>query len=140
MRHETVFRVDAESLTRLSGLATGTRIVTGTGKRAVESLKRGDWIVTREGRAPVIAVEARAARVAPVRVGAEALGLEMPAEDLLVGPATRLWLPRQSRPIEAFRLVDGVYVTEERPRGMTLWTLVVWGTQAIRAEGVEVCV
>jgi len=140
MRHETEFRVDAESLTRLSGLATGTRIVTGTGRRAVESLKRGDWIVTREGRSPVIAVEARAARVAPVRVGAEALGLEMPAEDLLVGPATRLWLPRQSRPIEAFRLVDGVYVTEERPRGMTLWTLVVWGTQAIRAEGVEVCV
>ena len=140
MRHETEFRVDAESLTRLSGLATGTRIVTGTGKRAVESLKRGDWIVTREGRAPVIAVEARAARVAPVRIGTEALGLEMPAEDLLVGPATRLWLPRQTRPIEAFRLVDGVYVTEERPRGMTLWTLVVWGTRAIRAEGVEVCV
>jgi hypothetical protein len=140
MRHETGFRVDAESLTRLSGLATGTRIVTGTGKRAVESLKRGDWIVTREGRSPVIAVEARAARIAPVRIGAEALGLDMPAEDLLVGPATRLWLPRQSRPVEAFRLVDGVYVTEERPRGMTLWTLVVWGTQAIRAEGVEVCV
>lgn len=140
MRHETVFRVDAVSLTRLSGLATGTRVLTGTGARAVESLKRGDWVVTRDGPSPVIAVEARAARVAPVRVGAEALGLEMPAEDLVVGPATKLWLPRQSRPIEAFRLVDGVYVTEERPRGMTLWTLVVWGTQAVRAEGVEVCV
>ena len=139
MRHETGFRVDAVSLTRLAGLATGTRVMTGSGARAVESLKRGDWIVTREGRAPVISVEARSARVAPVRLGAETLGLQMPAEDLIVGPATRLWLPRQSRPIEAFRLVDGVYVTEERPRGMTLWTLVVQGTQAIRAEGVEVC-
>ncbi len=88
----------------------------------------------------MIAVDARAARITPVRVTAEALGIEMPAQDLIVGPATRLWLPRQSRPIEAFRLVDGVYVTEERPRGMTLWTLVVWGTQAIRVEGVEVCV
>lgn len=140
MRHETGFRVDAVSLTRLAGLATGTRVMTGTGPRAVETLKRGDWIVTREGRAPVIAVEARAARVAAVRVGAEALGLGMPGQDLLVGPATRLWLPRQTRPIEAFRLVDGIYVSEERARGMTLWTLVVWGTQAIRAEGVEVCV
>ncbi|EYD77075.1 hypothetical protein Rumeso_01334 [Rubellimicrobium mesophilum DSM 19309] len=140
MRHETGFRVEAVSLTRLAGMATGTRILTGSGSRSVESLKRGEWVVTREGRVPVIAVEARSARVAPVRVVAEALGLGMPAEDLLVGPATRLWLPRQSRPIEAFRLVDGVYVTEERPRGMTLWTLVVWGTRAVRAEGVEVCV
>ena len=66
-------------LNRLSGLAEDAArirvlVLTGTGKRAVESLKRGDWLVTREGRAPVIAVEARAARVAPVRVGAEALG------------------------------------------------------------------
>lgn len=140
MRHETGFRIEAVSLTRLAGLASGTRVLTVHGGTPVESLKRGDWVLTREGRAPVIATEARAARVTPIRVGTEALGLEMPAQDLLVGPATRLWLPRQSRPIEAFRLVDGAFVTEERPRGMTLWTLVLWGNQTIRAEGVEVCV
>ena len=124
MRHETGFRVEAVSLVRLAGLAQGTRVLTPGGEVPVERLVRGDRVVTKAG---------------PLRmIVAEALGLEMPAEDLLVGPATRLWLPRQSRPIEAFRLVDGVYVTEERPRGMTLWTLVVWGTQAIRAEGVEV--
>jgi hypothetical protein len=64
----------------------------------------------------------------------------MPARDLLVGPATRLWLPRQSKPVEAFRLVDGQFVTEEGPRGMTLWSLFFPGPRVVRAEGVEVCV
>lgn len=140
MRHETGFRVEAASLTRLAGLASGSRVQTGTGDRPVESLRRGDWVVTRGGPVPVIAAEARAARVCAICVTAEALGLGMPRRDLVVGPATRLWLPRQSRPIEAFRLVDGEFVVEERPRGMTLWTLALWGSATFWADGVEICV
>jgi hypothetical protein len=97
-------------------------------------------VVTQAGASPLLGAEARAARVAPVRVATEALGLRMPARDLLVGPATRLWLPQQSKPVEAFRLVDGQFVTEEGARGMTLWWLFFGGPQVVRAEGVEVCV
>jgi hypothetical protein len=96
-------------------------------------------VVTRAGVKRIIGAEWRAARVAAVRIGTEALGLGMPGRDLLVGPATRLWLPRQSRPVEAFSLVDGLYVMAEAPRCLTLWNLVFAGAQVVRAEGVEVC-
>ena len=139
MRHEASFRVEAISLSRLAGFAAGTRVATPQGAVAVEALRRGDWVRTDEGASQVLATEARAARVAPVRVAAESLGLKMPGRDLLVGPATRLWLPRQSRPVEAFRLVDGQFVTEDSARGMTLWTVVFASARVVRAEGVEVC-
>lgn len=154
MRHETgfllddealvrpfpVLRVEAVSLVRLAGLATGTRVLTPDGERAVETLRRGDSVATRKGVLRLIGAEARAGRVAPVRVAAQALGLRMPGRDLVVGPATRVWLPRQSKPIEAMRLVDGRFVEEEAPRGMVFWTLVFHGPQVVRADGVEVCV
>lgn len=140
MRHETGFRVDAVSLVRLAGVATGTLLRTPEGEAAVESLRRGDRVATRTGLLRVIVAEARAARVAPVRVSAQALGLAMPGRDLVVGPATRLWLPRQSKPVEARSLVDGSFVTEEPARVTVLWTLVFASPQVVRAEGVEVCV
>jgi hypothetical protein len=140
MRHETGFRVDAVALVRLAGMATGTRLLTPGGEVAVEALRRGDRVLTRNGPLRIIVAEARAARVAPVRVSAQALGLGMPGRDLLLGPATRVWLPRQSKPMEALRLVDGQFVTEEAARVTVLWTLVFAGPQVVRAEGVEVCV
>lgn len=148
MRHETAFvvpfenalRVEAVSVLRLSGLATGTRVLTPRGEVAVEGLRRGDRVVTRAGIRRVIVAEARAARVAPVRVAAQALGMRMPGRDLVLGPATRLWLPRQSRPVDAFRLVDGHFVMQEEPRGMILWTLIFPTPQVVRMDGVEVCV
>jgi hypothetical protein len=140
MRHETGFRVDAVSLVRLAGLASGTRVRTPEGEVAVEALRRGDRVVTRNGPLRIIVAEARAARVAPVRVAAQALGLRMPGRDLVLGAATRVWLPRQSKAMEARRLVDGEFVTEEAARVTVLWTLVFAGPQVVRAEGVEVCV
>ena len=137
---ETVFRVDAVLLLRLAGMASGTGVLTPDGHLPVEALRRGDRVVTRGGVRRLIVAEARAARVAAVRVAAQALGLRMPGRDLVVGPATRLWLPRQSRPVEAFRLVDGDFVTEEEPKSMILWTLVFPAPQVARIDGVEVCV
>lgn len=140
MRHETGFRIEAVALMRLAGVSGGTRVLTPGGEVPVEELRRGDRVVTRKGTPRVVVAEARAARVAPVRVAAQALGLRMPGRDLVLGPATRLWLPRQSRPVEAFRLIDGDYVTEEEGRGLVLWMLVFPTPQVVRMEGVEVCV
>lgn len=147
MRHETGFqvdvevalRVDAVSLVRLAGLASGTRVLTPDGGVPVEALRRGDRVETRNGPKRIIVAEARAARVAAVRIASESLGLRMPGRDLLLGPATRVWLPRQSRPLEAFRLVDGEFVREEEPRVVLLWTLVFPTPQVVRMDGVEVC-
>lgn len=148
MRHETVFvvpldaplRIEAVSLARLAGLATGTRVATPEGEVPVEALRRGDRVLTRTGVKRVIVAEARAARVTPVRIAAQALGLRMPARDLVVGPATRLWLPRQSAPVDALHLVDGHFITQEEPKGILLWTLVFPTPQVVRMDGVEVCV
>lgn len=140
MRHEAEFRVEAVSLVRLSGFAGGTRVATPGGEVPIERLVRGDRVLTRSGPLRVIVAEARAARVAPIRIAAEAMGLGMPGRDLVVGPATRVWLPRQSKATEARRLVDGHFVVEEEPRAMLFWTAVFVGPQVLRAEGVEVCV
>ena len=137
---EAPLRVEAVSLARLAGLASGTRVATPTGEVPVEALRRGDRVVTRKGVQRLIVAEARAARVAGVRIAAQALGLRMPARELVVGPATRLWLPHQSRPVDAFSLLDGQFVTEEEPRSMVLWTLVFLTPQVVRMDGVEVCV
>ncbi|WP_176556067.1 Hint domain-containing protein [Rubellimicrobium rubrum] len=138
MRHETEFRTDALSLTRLAGLGTGSRIRTSKGDLAVNQLKRGDTIVTRNGHRTLLDIEARGARLAPVCILAEALGPQHPAQHLLLGPATRLFLPRSPHGMEVFRLMDGSIVTEESPRGMTLWTLIFREPEVITVEGIEV--
>ena len=138
MRHETEFRTDALSLTLLAGLGSGTRIRTTKGDVAVNQLKRGDMIVTRNGHRTLLDIDARGARLAPVCILAEALGSQHPAQNLLLGPATRLFLPRRPYGMEVFRLVNGTVVTEESPRGMTLWTLVFREPEVVIAEGVEI--
>ena len=138
MRHEAGFRTEVLSLTRLPGLAAGTRVLTPEGEVAVEQLQSGDRVVTRNGRARLHAVEARAARVAPICILAEALAPGYPVRDVVLGPATRLFLPCRPLSFEAFRLADGTVVTEQAPRGMTLWTLAFRQPEVITVEGVEV--
>ncbi len=138
MHHETVFRTDTPSLTRLAGLSAGTLVLTPEGYVPVERLATEDRVFTRSGPTPLLAIEARAARVAPVCILAEALGQGHPSRDLVLGPATRLFLPRRPLCVEAFRLVNGTVVTEQAPRGMTLWTLFFAEPEVITAEGVDI--
>ncbi|EPX87231.1 Hint domain protein [Rubellimicrobium thermophilum DSM 16684] len=135
-------------LTLLSGLATGTAILTLRGAVAVEDLRPGDRVITRDhGAQPLRALEAVAARLAPIRIAAGGLGRNRPDRDLLMGPGTRLHLrdwrarafcgtPRAL--LEVHHLIDGEFVTEERPRGLTLYTLTFDRPQIVYADGVEV--
>lgn len=136
-----------EALAPLAGLAAGTPVLTLRGEVPVESLRAGDRVVTREGAVTVEGVEAVAARVAPVRIAAGSLGHGRPDRDLEVGPGTRLhvrdWRARAlfggaRALVEAARLVDGEFVTEGRPRGLTLWTIRLGREAVIYAGGVEV--
>ena len=138
MRHETGFRTDALSLTRLAGFAAGTLVLTPEGELPVNGRRCGDKVVTRSGPRTLVAVEARAARVAPVCILAEALAPGHPARDIVMGPATRLFVPRRPLSLEVFRLIDGAVVTEQGPRGMTLWTLTFQEPEVITVEGLEV--
>jgi len=148
VRLETQLRPDAASLTLMSGLAAGTLVLTLRGETAVEALVAGDRVITRDaGAATLLAVEARAARVAPVRIAAGSLGHTRPERDMLIGPGTPIHLRdwraralygRDRALVEAHRLVDGEFVTEERPRGMTLYTLSFGAAQIVYADGIEV--
>lgn len=80
--------------------AAGTRIETLEGPRAVEALVVGDQVLTRDRGAATVAWiqgetvklnnEARKQRHAPVRIKRGALGLGVPARDLVVSPQHRM--------------------------------------------------
>lgn len=78
----------------------GTRIATAQGERAVESLRAGDLVLTRDrgylplawaGRRDLTAAEVAAEpSFRPVRIAKGALGQGMPARDLIVSPQHRM--------------------------------------------------
>ena len=147
MTVQTPLRAPAR-LTLMPGLAAGTVVLTLRGEVAVEELVPGDRVITRDAGAQTLrAVEAAAARVAPVRIAAGSLGHNRPGRDMAMGPGTRIHL-RDWRAkalygsaralVEAHRLIDGEFVTEERPRGLTLYALAFDAPQIVYADGVEV--
>jgi hypothetical protein len=84
----------------------GTKVRTTNGEAAVEALKRGDLVLTADGRAELVVWIGRQtvsrrfsdpARVWPVRIRAGALGENVPSRDLLISPDHAI-------------LVDGVLV------------------------------
>ncbi|WP_156127436.1 Hint domain-containing protein [Paracoccus sanguinis] len=77
--------------------AAGTLVRTPTGEVAVETLKVGDLVMTRDnGAQPVRWIDStrralrRGSRLAPVRIRAGALGDNLPESDLLVSPQHRM--------------------------------------------------
>lgn len=136
------------SLTLMAGLGTSTLVMTLRGEVAVERLRAGDRVVTRHAGAVTLrGVEARTSRLAAIRVRAGSLGHTRPERDMVMGPGTRVHLRdwraqalfgRPHALVAAHRLVDGEYVTEERPRGMTLHSLLFDAPQVIYADGLEI--
>jgi hypothetical protein len=95
----------------------GTMIATPTGERAIETLEPGDLVLTHDGRAEpvkwlfvqtVSTVFADAARVAPVRIAAGALGDGLPARDLWVSADHALLLDGVL--VQAGALVNGATI------------------------------
>ncbi|TNC73427.1 Hint domain-containing protein [Rubellimicrobium roseum] len=147
MRLHDLLSRPVQPLTLMAGLGAGTRLRTPDGEADVSGLRAGDRLVTGNGVTTLRGVEARAARLAPIRILAGTLRHGRPEDDLLVGPATPLRLEgwraralygRAPAMVAAHRLVDGIYVVEEPLRGMTLWTLDLDGPAVVWANGVEV--
>lgn len=98
----------------------GTRILTPDGEVAVENLKRGDLVLTLDGKAkPVLwlgkqtvsTVFADPLRVMPIRIRAGALGENIPSRDLLVSPDHALFVGGQL--VQAGALVNGTSIVRD---------------------------
>jgi hypothetical protein len=123
----------------------GTLIATPGGETEVESLRRGDLVLTAEGRAaPIVwvgrqTVSRRFAdplRVLPVRIKAGALGKGMPRRDLLVSPDHALFLDGVL--VHAGALVNGSTIRQESevPEQWTYWHVELADHALVLAEGV----
>lgn len=123
----------------------GTLVATPAGDVPVETLERGDLVLTAEGRAaPIVwmgrqTVSRRFAdplRVLPVRIGAGALGEGLPRRDLLVSPDHALFLDGVL--VHAGALVNGSTIRQETevPERWTYWHVELANHALVLAEGV----
>lgn len=98
----------------------GTLVLTENGEVAVETLKRGDRVITHDGRAVAVSwlgvqtISLRFAnplRALPIRVKAGALGDTIPRRDLLLSPDHALYVGGAL--IQAGALVNGTSIARE---------------------------
>jgi hypothetical protein len=121
----------------------GTMIQTPAGEVAIETLKRGDFVLNNEGRSVPVdwlgvqTVSLRFAdkmRVLPIRVRAGALADNVPARDLLVSPDHALLV--EGALIQAGALVNGISIVRETnmPTTFTYFHVEVEDHSLIMAE------
>jgi len=122
----------------------GTRILTPTGEVLVESLKRGDRVVTRFGGLQQIKwigrQSYRAAGVRdnrehiPVRLHAGSLGEGLPARDLYVSPGHSMLI--EGTLVLAKQLVNGITITQsECPERIDYFQIELEAHDCVIAEG-----
>ncbi|PWE30469.1 hypothetical protein DDZ14_15630 [Maritimibacter sp. 55A14] len=136
--------VDAHALT---GLPTGTTILTGDGALPIEFLAPGDRIVTRDGGMAVLrGIRSRKVTGRAVRVRAGTLGHGRPDTDTLLPAGQRILLRDWRAPalfgcaqalVPVDRLVDGEFLVREEDVAMTLHELVFDAPHILYADGLE---
>jgi len=124
---------------------SGTMIRTPGGEVAVETIARGDYITTADGRAvkvswlgrQTVAVRfADPVRVLPIRIAANALGENVPSRDLLVSPDHAILI--EGILIQAGALVNGHSIIREAnvPSNFTYYHVELEDHSLIFAENV----
>ena len=149
--------VEADDLASPPCFTPGTRILTETGYRPVETLRAGDRVQTRDaGLQPLRWVGSvtltgadlhRHPQFQPVRIRAHAFGSGRPARDLLVSPQHRVLLSDWQAELyhgeaevlaAAAHLVDGGRVLRAAAaHGVRYLHIMCDSHQIIRAEGME---
>jgi len=121
----------------------GTLIRTPTGEVAVESLKRGDRILTQDGRIATVdwlgiqTISIRFAdklRVLPIRIRAGAIAENVPSRDLRISPDHAILV--EGALIQAGALVNGTSIVRETnvPKSFTYYHVEVEDHSLILAE------
>jgi hypothetical protein len=136
-------------LSSVTCFASGTRVLTATGERLVESLMQGDIVLTLSGdellAQPVkwigrrridLATHPRPETVAPIRIQRGAFTDNMPHSDLLVSPDHAIMV--DGRLICARQLVNGTTIRQEKAWSSVEYFHVELDTHAILlAEGLR---
>jgi hypothetical protein len=129
-----------------SCFAPGTRIATTEGPRVVESLRKGDDVLTADGRAtPIVwvgrqTVDARTLHpdhVNPIRITAGALGHGLPERDLRLSADHAVEIDGVL--YNAGTLVNGTTIYQEQdvlPEGFTYYHIETEAHELLLAEGV----
>lgn len=142
MENPGEWHLDDVSLT-LYCFLPGVCIRTPSGETVVENLKRGDLVVTFDGRTvpvtwvgrqTVSTVFADPLRVLPIRIKAGALGENVPSRDLLLSPDHALFIDGVL--VHAGALVNGTTIVRERnvPEILTYYHVEVDDHALILAE------
>jgi hypothetical protein len=135
------------ALPQIAGLKAGTTVMTLAGECPVEALTAGDRIITRAGARTLRAIREEAAPAARmICISASALGVEKPAEDMIVAPDQKLlirdWRAKalkgaDNAVVEARNLVDGEYIRSVSVPGGHFYTLEFDAPVVIYVGGVE---
>lgn len=132
-----------------TGLAQGTKVMTMDGAIPVEFLAEGDRIVTRAGVRRLVRLEVTEYDTPQTcHISASTLGHDKPEADVILGPATPVYIRdwrakalygRSQVLVHAGRLADGAFVAiEEGPKKMRFFTLVFDTPEIFYAEGLEI--
>ena len=138
--------VAAPDVIAKGGIARGTIILTASGEVAVEALKTGDRIITRErGMAVLTSVITHTAPACTIRT--DSLGLGRPERDTTVASdqhvAVRDWraealFGKKTALVAAERLIDGEYIRDMGKGVMTVYELIFDTDHIIYAGGLEI--
>ena len=131
-----------------SGFAAGAVIMTLDGEKAVEDLRPGDRVITRDtGMAILKDISAQTLRTRAIRVQAGSLGHTRPVRDVVL-PAGQSLLVRDWRAeamfgakramVQVSQLVDGEFITDEGEADLTLYTLDFDTPHIVYVDGLEV--
>ncbi len=129
-----------------AGLTAGTPVLTLKGAVAVEALRPGDRIITRDGARALSAIREVAGPARLVRVSASAIGVEQPEEDMVMAAGTHIlirdWRAKALKGcdqavIAAERLIDGEYIRPEGAGPARLYVLEFETPVVIYAGGLE---
>ena len=133
-----------------TGICAGTLIMTLDGETPVEQLVAGDRVITRDGGASVLtAIATRKAKVCPIVIKGGSLGHTRPELDMTVTPSTRIHIRdwrasilfgRKCADVEASKLADGEYVSQQKSRVMDVFDLQFDVDHIIYANGTEIVV
>ena len=158
MKPKTVGRIDGKNpkgtlnespTSEVSGPQSDSYILTLDGEKPVSELSVGDRVITRDsGVARVTSVRSRKITTRAVRIQAGSLGHTRPERDVLL-PAGQPVLIRDWRAsamfssvgaamIEAHRLIDGEFITDEGEQDMTLYELDFDRPHILYVDGLEV--
>lgn len=134
--------------TGLTGLMSGTTVMTLDGEIPVEHLTIGDRVITRDsGMAVLLSIETKTADIAPILIKAGSLGHTRPDRDMILSPEAlvhiRDWraealFGKAEITVPARRLIDGEFVSEGAKRRVKLHELVFDRPHIIYADGLEV--